>query len=354
MAVYYFIILPPKECFTYDGAGAIALIVTKLRTSCPGVHCAVVGRPVSHPFPGVPFLPAPQLWRPAPLADRYAAGVARVLRKLRPALIEVHNRPDVAHALRKLGPPVTLVLHNDPTTMRGFRHIGEPACVVAVSRWVADRTGLPGCLVIPNPIDLAAIPPPVAEREHKILFAGRVVADKGADAFVAACASALPRLPGWSAEIIGADGFGARSRETPFLRRLRPLAAAAGVAMPGWRPHADVLAAMARAAIMVVPSRWPEPFGMTALEAMACGAALAYAPRGGLPEVVGDAGLPIDPDDPDGMADALVALAHDPARRTALGEAGRARAATFDVRLIAARWDALRADVLEARSATGA
>ena len=93
---------------------------------------------------------------------------------------------------------------------------------------------------------------------------------------------------------------------------------------------------MARAAIVVVPSRWPEPFGLAALEAMACGAAVLAAPRGGLPEVVGAVGVPIDPDAPETIAEAIVALAQDPARRrAALGEAGRRRAAA--VRRAAAR-----------------
>ena len=55
-----------------------------------------------------------------------------------------------------------------------------------------------------------------------MLFAGRVVSDKGADAFVQACAGALPRLPGWRAEMLGADRFGADSPETPFCARCGP------------------------------------------------------------------------------------------------------------------------------------
>jgi len=145
---------------------------------------------------------------------------------------------------------------------------------------------------------------------------------------------------------VGADRFGAASPDTPFLRALRPQARTAGVAMLGYRPHAEVLAAMARAAIVVVPSRWQEPFGLSALEAMACGAALLCSPRGGLAEVTGEAAVPIDPDDADGLAERLAALANDPARRAALGEAGRARARAFDLPHAAARLDALRADIL--------
>jgi len=202
--------------------------------------------------------------------------------------------------------------------------------------------------VLPNPIDLAKIPPSRAERARKVLFVGRIVKDKGADAFVAACARALPQLPGWSAEMIGADRFGPRSPETPFLRALRPLAQRAGVAMSGYRPNAGVLAAMAQAAIVVMPSRWSEPFGLTALEALACGAALLCSPRGGLPEVYGEAAQRIDPEDPAAIAAAIVALARDPARRAALGEAGRARAQLFAVPRIAAALDTLRAEALDA------
>ena len=93
-----------------------------------------------------------------------------------------------------------------------------------------------------------------------------------------------------------------------------------------------------------------ESFGLAALEAMACGAALLCSPRGGLPEVVGDAAVMIDPDHPDAIAAALVALARDPPRRTALGAAGRARAEKFDVAHAAAARDALRRDVLAAWS----
>ena len=139
----------------------------------------------------------------------------------------------------------------------------------------------------------------------------------------------LPRLPGWRAEMIGADRFGPDSPDTPFLAALRPRAAAAGVVLRGHMPHDGVLAAMRRAAIVCVPSRWNEPFGLAALEALACGAALVCSPRGGLPEVAGDAALYADPAEPGALAQAIMALATDAPRRAALGAAGRARAEGF-------------------------
>jgi glycosyltransferase involved in cell wall biosynthesis len=289
------------------------------------------------------------------------------LRRARPALIEVHNRPEIARVLAWLFPriPVGLLLNNDPLEMRAarsprarrwlLRHLRP---VMASSDWLARRfmEGLDPAAgrveVLPNCIDLAAVPaliPPGAARDKLILFAGRVVADKGADSFVAACALALPSLPGWRAEIIGADGMSATSRETDYVRSIRVQAAAAGVRMSGYHDHPEVLEALTRAAIVVVPSRWNEPFGLVALEAIACGAPLIVSPRGGLPEVAGDAAVYVDPDDPSAIAAAILALAGDPAWRAALSAAGRDRALVFDTPVAVARLAELRRAALNDR-----
>jgi UDP-glucose:(glucosyl)LPS alpha-1,2-glucosyltransferase len=157
-----------------------------------------------------------------------------------------------------------------------------------------------------------------------------VVADKGADAFVRACAATLPALSGWRAEMIGADRFWANSTTTPFQKELQPVAQAAGIALRGYLPHAQLMQAMARASIVIVPSRWPEPFGLTALEAMASGAALICSPRGGLPEVAGEAALYAEPDEPGTLEAAILRLAGDAGLRARLAHAGFAQARLFD------------------------
>jgi UDP-glucose:(glucosyl)LPS alpha-1,2-glucosyltransferase len=96
----------------------------------------------------------------------------------------------------------------------------------------------------------------------------------------------------------------------------------------------------------VVPSRWPEPFGLTALEAMANGTALICSPHGNLPELVRDAAVLTDPDDAGALAAAITALARDEPRRAALGAAGLARARAFDIRFGVAARDRLRRDLL--------
>lgn len=351
------IVLPPNEGFAPGAVGAIGLLVHRLVRA--GAEGAVVGAPTATvPFPGVQFLPAPPglgLSR----AARYVAGVARVLRLLKPALIEVHNRPEVALGLARRFPgvPVVLWLNNDPQGMRRARSPAERAHllarmarVVTASDWIRrrllDGVAAPArpSVVLPNCMDLPDLPD--GPRDPAFVFAGRVVADKGVDSFVAACAEVLPRLPGWRASIIGADRFSPSSPDTPFLRGLRPAAAAASVSMLGYRPHADVMAAMMRAAIVAVPSRWEEPFGLSALEALACGAALVCSSRGGLPEVAGEAALYADPDVPGDLAAAMLRLAEDAALRGRLSVAGRARAATFSADRAAAALLALRREIL--------
>ncbi|WP_415455463.1 glycosyltransferase family 4 protein [Acetobacter persici] len=348
-------VLPPRERFASGEAGAIALLVRQMAESKETVAGLA---PAGQPFAGVRFAPVVPVFRPFSRIQRYVAGVAALVRSVRPDLIEVHNRPDVALALRKACPglPVSLMLHNDPCGMRRARtaaereHLGQAVAVVAVSEWVRGRfisQGVTSCVrVLPNSLDLSKLPPPVPQRDSVVLFAGRIVADKGADAFVTACARVLPRHAGWRADMIGADRFGADSPETPFLTALRAQAQQAGVVLLGYQPHEAVMQAMSRAAIVVVPSRWPEPFGMAALEAMGCGAAVVASHRGGLPDVVGEAGLYADPDDPDTLAAALEQLIVSPALRAEAGQAGRARARLFDAAVMREKRRLLHEDLV--------
>ena len=309
----------------------------------------VVGRAVSEPFADVAFHAAAPRWGLTGTA-RYASGVAAALRSISPDLVEVHNRPEVALLLARRFPRVMLVLHNDPQGMRGTRtaagrtRLLRRLCCVAVVSEQLRRRFLEGAsgevVVLPNSID---VPPRVRRvRDRVILFAGRVVADKGADAFVQACAAVLPRLPGWRAEMVGADRFSPDSPPTAFTEQIRIRAAQAGVSMPGYLPHSETLERLSRAAIAVVPSRWPEPFGLTALEAMAHGAALVCSRRGALPDVAGECALYADPDTPSALAAAIMALANDGERRTALASAAWQRARSFDTIAAADRLRALR------------
>jgi glycosyltransferase involved in cell wall biosynthesis len=354
-------VLPPREGFGPGRTGAIGLLARRL-VQTQGFETIVFGGKQDGPvFPGIDFRSvSPTLWKLGNTNVRYAAAVSDILKRLKPALIEVHNRPEIALTIARRLPstPVTVILNNDPQGMREATSAAERtemlrrlARVITSSDYLRGRV-LDGVMaparqpvVLPNCLDLTELPPP-RKRERLVLFAGRVVADKGPDAFVSACAAALPYLPGWGAEIIGADRFSFDSPDTGFVQMIRAAAEGANVRMLGYRDHPEVLAAMARAAIVVVPSRWAEPFGLVALEALASGAALICSPRGGLREVAGDVAVYADPDRPSEIAAAIRALAGDEPRRAALAEAGWQRVQQFDVPVIAARLAALRREVI--------
>jgi glycosyltransferase involved in cell wall biosynthesis len=82
------------------------------------------------------------------------------------------------------------------------------------------------------------------------------------------------------------------------------------------------------ASMLVLPSL-EEGFGMTAVEAMRVGVPVVASRRGALPEVVGDAGILIDPEDEADLAAGMERLLDDPAQRVACAEAGQARARLF-------------------------
>jgi len=124
--------------------------------------------------------------------------------------------------------------------------------------------------------------------------------------------------------LAGADGWGAAA----VRAAIEGLALGEHVRLIGHIPAGDLPALYSAAALFVYPSRY-EGFGLPALEAMACGAAVITSDVASLPELVGDAALRVDPDDMPALADAIVRVLTDSALRNALQQAGPLRAAAF-------------------------
>lgn len=90
----------------------------------------------------------------------------------------------------------------------------------------------------------------------------------------------------------------------------------------------ELVALYNRARILVLPSLY-EGFGLPPLEAMACGTPVIVSDRGSLPEVVGEAGMIVDPDNPTALASAIGDLWDSDELRSSLRERGLVRAAEF-------------------------
>jgi len=91
----------------------------------------------------------------------------------------------------------------------------------------------------------------------------------------------------------------------------------------------DCLPALYREASLLVLPSYYEGFGLTALEAMACGTPVVVSNRASLPEVVGSAGITVDPDDPANIAASIGRVLHDGALRRRMRQMGITRAASF-------------------------
>ena len=102
----------------------------------------------------------------------------------------------------------------------------------------------------------------------------------------------------------------------------------AQVCFAGLVGEADMPALYSGAELFVFPSLY-EGFGLPPLEAMACGTAVVTSNRTSLPEVVGEAGVLVDPEDLDGLSGVIGRILGDDAERRRLAAAGLARAALF-------------------------
>jgi glycosyltransferase involved in cell wall biosynthesis len=96
-------------------------------------------------------------------------------------------------------------------------------------------------------------------------------------------------------------------------------------------PHENVLNAWMHCAVAVVPSVWPEPFGLVAIEAMAAGRPVIASAIGGLADIVEDGvtGILVPPGDPLALRRGIAGLLADPRQRATMGLAARERAASY-------------------------
>jgi glycosyltransferase involved in cell wall biosynthesis len=184
--------------------------------------------------------------------------------------------------------------------------------------------------IVPCGVDTAVFTPrgQVAPRtdRQRLLVLGRLVERKGQDDAV----RALAAVPGAELVVVGGPPAGQVDAD-PEVRRLRAVAAEAGVAdrlvFTGAVARADVPAWL-RSADVVLAVPWYEPFGITPLEAMACGRPVVATAVGGLQDSVADGvtGELVPPRDPQRLGEVLAALLADDGRRAAYGAAGVRRA----------------------------
>jgi len=214
----------------------------------------------------------------------YCKNIIARIKKENFDIIEIHNRPLIFNFLKKeINSKYILYFHNDPLSMNGSKTSNERLNlligldkIVFVSKWVQDRFFIDldkklsdkTEIVYPSIHKLKKI----NKKDKKITFVGKLNTSKGYDIYKDAITRILDEYKEWKAYSIGDED------------RKRPVINHHNHQELGFLKHKEVLNFLNKSEIAVVPSRWEEPFGRTALESSSRACATIISNRGGLPE----------------------------------------------------------------------
>ena len=199
-------------------------------------------------------------------------------------IIEIHNRPLIFNYLKKeINSKYILYFHNDPLTMNGSKTANERLNllinldkIVFVSKWVQNRFFIDLDKKLSDKTEI--VYPSIHKinklnkKDKKITFVGKLNISKGYDIYKDAITKILDEFNDWKAYSIGDED------------RKRPIITHQNHKELGFLKHKDVLKFLNKSEIAVVPSRWEEPFGRTALESSSRACATIISNKGGLPE----------------------------------------------------------------------
>lgn len=296
--------------------------------------------------------------------------------KLRRQVEAVRNdfAPDIIHANlygpsialhletnRRSPVPTVIAIHSDFSETGGLgnivrRSFDQAAWVTAVSNatlgdirsmfpQIKDKSS-----VIYNGLVTDNIEPrPLSADPPRVLCIGRLKREKGFDVALEAFARIRDSFANAKLTIAGEGPEG-----SVLERQAEALGLGQSVSFTGWvRPDA-VYDLISQSTVMLVPSRWREPFGIVAIEAALMARPVIAARTGGLAEVVIDAktGFLVDKEDPAALADRLMQILSQPELAAKLGRNARAdMIKRFSLDANVAAYDALYRRVLATREA---
>jgi glycosyltransferase involved in cell wall biosynthesis len=356
-------VLPRGMHFGPRRATAIDLCARDLVGHSMYAHSTtVLGDAVDEPFEDISFKPVQV--RKGAMQVAAAFRFAQAARALSPDLVVVHQNVISGAIIGQMLAPVPVLLyrHNLHKRARAIKRFYQRWQYTQFARtiWVSDVARLSFLASFPEfthtavtvhtGLDLSAWTP-ARQRERVVLCVGRATPDKGILEAAEAVSATLAKSPGWRARVI----VSRLDRDDAYLARVRQALAPLGqrAEVQTDQPHSVVKRAYETAAIAIVPSIFPEPFGRTAIEAMAGGAALVSSRSGALSEVVDDAGLALETVTPEAISAAVGSLIANDSLRADYAARGRRRAERcFQVQEQAQVIDRLYASVLGAPPAS--
>jgi alpha-1,3-rhamnosyl/mannosyltransferase len=216
-----------------------------------------------------------------------------------------------------------------PQSVRRARMVAVPSDFVrrsVIARFGLDPTRV---AIIPHAVEwppTRITPPEALRRRYRldgpvVLYPAITYPHKNHSTLVDAFALVHERHPDALLVLPGGEG----ASEADLVARIDRFGLGGSVRRLGRIPEADKAGLYEVATVVAMPSEY-EGFGLPAMEAMAAGVALVAAQATALPEVVGDAGILVEPHDAPAWATAIARLLDDPTERARLAERGRARA----------------------------
>ena len=331
------ILLPYKEKFDNHKASSVSITVSNnMQFSSYIKDIRVFGQKTEDPLFKENFLGFKNSFLSFRSKNRYLVDkmIMKILNSTDPKqLIEVHNRPYLVNYIKKRINlcPISLFLHNNPKEMRGSKSIEDRvrllsncSAIFCVSEFIKNEfiegltDNLHKVFVLYNGVERKISKFPNKKKE--VLFVGRLVYDKGVDLYVDVISSIASRFLDWKFNLIGSHRLGERENKNSFAYKITKKFEKIGqhAKYYGFKDHNFVEQKMRSSSIIIIPSRWQEPFGLVAAEAMSNGIAIIASKVGGLPEIIKTNGILIDNINFEKLKKNLIDLINDQTKREIL------------------------------------
>jgi len=283
------IILPYKETYTEELAGAVSLLVaevkkrSKFKKKIKIFGSLILKKPLTKDYISCDLSGKPFFYIFG-RTSYYLEEIKKKLSKIK-SIIEIHNRPQAANFFlaNNNNNKIILYFHNDPLTLRGSKYVYQRLTLlknldklIFVSEWTKRQffKNLPvkeseKCIIIyPGSTSIKK----VSKKKKNIVFAGKLNQSKGYNIFINIILKILKKNKSWTCDIVGDDPRHYDRLEHPKIH------------YHGWLPYKKTMEIFEKSKIVVIPSTWNEPLGRTALEAASKGCVSIISKRGGLIE----------------------------------------------------------------------
>ena len=288
------ILLPYKENFTSNYAGAVSLFVNDInKHSLFKKNTHVFGnmfykKPLAKNYINLNL--KKRFYQST--SKEYVQSFLSYEKNWNSDILEIHNRPNYVKFIKEeYKNKIVLYFHNDPLSMNGSKSTSDRLYllnnidkIIFNSNWSKERffDNLTNKELLEQKTSVCyqSAPPTKINFKKKdkiISFVGKLNTAKGYDLFGSAITKILDKHKDWSAIVIGDE-----PREKLIYNHKR-------LNITGFKTNTYILNRLKKVSISVVCSRWNEPFGRTSLEAASRGSAVIISNKGGLPETAKDA-----------------------------------------------------------------